>query len=90
MLELGVNAPFWHRQIGRFLRKVKSLNHIILVGSLVEWTQKTLPVGISYDLVPDWQAAIEVLKRQLDQNILVLVKGSNGMKLSNLVDAVTK
>jgi UDP-N-acetylmuramoyl-tripeptide--D-alanyl-D-alanine ligase len=90
MLELGANAPFWHRQIGRFMRKVKSVNHVILVGSLVEWTQKTLPVGISCDIVSDWQAAVEALKGQCDQDVLVLVKGSNGMKLSNLVDAVTK
>lgn len=90
MLELGQNAPFWHRQIGRFMRKVKSLDHVILVGSLVEWTQKTLPVGITCDIVPDCQAAIEALKKQLDQDVLILVKGSNGMKLSNLVDAVTK
>jgi UDP-N-acetylmuramoyl-tripeptide--D-alanyl-D-alanine ligase len=90
MLELGPNAPFWHRQIGRFIRKVKSLNHVILVGSLVEWTQKTLPVGITCDIVPDWQAAVEALKPQLDQDVLILVKASNGMKLSNLVDAITK
>lgn len=90
MLELGANAPFWHRQIGRFMRKVKSVDHVILVGSLVQWTQKTLPVGIACDIVPDWQAAIEILKPQLDKDVLILVKASNGMKLSNLVDAVTK
>ena len=90
MLELGANAPFWHRQIGRFIRKVKSLDHVILVGSLVQWTQKTLPVGVTCDIVPDWQAAVEALNQQLNQDVLILVKASNGMKLSNLVDAVTK
>jgi UDP-N-acetylmuramoyl-tripeptide--D-alanyl-D-alanine ligase len=90
MLELGTNSPFWHRQLGRFLRKVPSLNHIILVGSLVQWTHKTLPVGVTAEIVPDWQTALDSLKKQLDQDLLVLVKGSRGMKLNNLVDAVTK
>jgi len=90
MLELGMNSPFWHRQLGRFIRKVPSLNHIILVGSLVQWTHKTLPVGVTAEIVPDWQAAVEALRKQLDQDVLVLVKGSRGMKLNNLVDAVTK
>lgn len=90
MLELGVNSPFWHRQLGRFLRKVRSLNHIILVGSLVQWTQKTLPVGITAEIVPDWQAAVDALNKQLDHEALILVKGSRGMKLNNLVDALTK
>lgn len=90
MLELGANAAFWHRQIGRFMRKVKSVDHVILVGSLVQWTQKTLPVGITCDIASDWQVAVDLLKNQLDHDVLVLVKGSNGMKLTNLVDAVTK
>jgi UDP-N-acetylmuramoyl-tripeptide--D-alanyl-D-alanine ligase len=90
MLELGINSPFWHRQLGRFLRKVRSLNHVILVGSLVQWTQKTLPVGITAEIVPDWQAAVDALNKQLNQETLVLVKASRGMKLNNLVDALTK
>ncbi len=90
MLELGANSPFWHRQLGRFIRKVPSLNHIILVGSLVQWTHKTLPVGVTAEIVPDWQAAVDALNKQLDQDMLVLVKGSRGMKLNNLVDTLTK
>ena len=52
MLELGVNSPFWHRQLGRFLRKVPSLNHVVLVGELVKWTKGTVPVGITFEHVP--------------------------------------
>ena len=57
MLELGVNSPFWHRQIGRFLRKVPSLRKVILVGSLVKWTKKTIPVNVEVEHVPSWQEA---------------------------------
>lgn len=85
MLELGVNSPFWHRQIGRFLRKASTLNHIILVGSLVKWTKKTLPVGVGVDVVADWQEAADKLQEHLDGNSVVLVKGSQGMQLDRLV-----
>lgn len=85
MLELGVNAPFWHRQLGRFLRKVPTLNHLILVGDMVKWTYKTVPVGMSVDLVATWQEAIEKLEQRLNQESVVLVKGSRGLALDNLV-----
>lgn len=89
MLELGVNAPFWHRQLGRFLRKVPSLKHVILVGDMVKWTYKTVPVGITVDIVPTWKDAIEKLEPQLAQESVVLVKGSLGVALENLVRKIT-
>jgi len=85
MLELGVNSPFWHRQLGRFLRKVPTLNHVILVGDQVKWTHKTVPVGMSAEIVANWQEATLRLAQRLDQEVLVLVKGSQGMGLLNLV-----
>lgn len=88
MLELGVNSPFWHRQLGRFLRKVPSVRQVILVGSMVEWTKKTVPVGVHVDVVPSWQEAISALQNKLSQDSVVLVKGSRGMALNNLVTAM--
>ena len=90
MLELGVNSPFWHRQLGRFLRKVPSLKHLILVGDMVKWTHKTVPVGISVDIVPNWKEAVEKLEGQLAQESIVLVKGSRGVALDNLVQKFTQ
>ena len=90
MLELGVNSPFWHRQLGRFLRKVPSLKRVILVGNMVEWTKKTLPVGLPIDHVADWQQAIKCLDRCLSDDSVVFVKGSRGMQLSKLVNEVCK
>lgn len=89
MLELGVNSPFWHRQLGRFLRKVPSLNHVVLVGDLVKWTKATVPVGITFEHVPSWKEAIDCLKKRLDREAVILVKGSNGMQLSRLVGELT-
>jgi UDP-N-acetylmuramoyl-tripeptide--D-alanyl-D-alanine ligase len=90
MLELGVNSPFWHRQLGRFLRKVPSLNHVILVGDLVKWTKDTVPVGITFEHVPTWKEATESLKKRLDRGAAILVKGSLGMQLKNLVGELTE
>lgn len=89
MLELGQTGPFWHRQLGRFLRKVPSLEHLILVGDQVQWIQKTAPVNIDVEVVPSWKEATERLREKLDEDSVVLVKGSNGMKLGNLVKEFT-
>ncbi len=90
MLELGINSPFWHRQLGRFLRKVPSLTHVILVGSHVKWTKKTLPFGLTADVVPTWEHALEKIEQQLDTESAILVKGSLGVGLSNLVDRLVE
>ena len=86
MLELGLTSPFWHRQLGRFLRKVPSLKHVILVGNMVKWTKKTVPLGITVEHVADWKEAVEHLNSHLHQEALILVKASNGMGLKNLVN----
>ncbi len=88
MAELGSNSPFWHRQLGRFLRKVPSLRHIVLVGSQVVWTKKTIPVGVTAYHVATWQEAKELLDTMLSKDSLVLVKGSRSIGLDQLVSAV--
>lgn len=89
MLELGEHAPFWHRQIGRILRQTPSIQRVILVGSLVNWVKKTAPTDIAIDVVPSWQEALALLRAVQEAQMCVLVKGSNGMKLSNLVQEST-
>jgi len=86
MLELGVNSAFWHRQIGRYLRKVPSIRDVILVGSHVEAMKKTLPLGIKVDVVPSWKEAVEKLNERISQESCILIKGSRGISLDNLVD----
>lgn len=85
MLELGQNSSFWHRQIGRFLRRVPTLQHLILVGEQVKWIEKTAPHGITIEKVPSWQDAVSKLSATLEDHAVVLVKGSRGMQLQNVV-----
>jgi UDP-N-acetylmuramoyl-tripeptide--D-alanyl-D-alanine ligase len=89
MAELGINTAFWHRQLGRFLRKVPSLQHLILVGDQVKWIKKTAPVNLTIEMVPSWKEAIPKLQEQIKQESVVLVKGKRLTELNNLVDAVT-
>jgi len=85
MQELGVNSPFWHRQLGRFLRKVSSLNQVILVGEMVQWTKDTVPVGLNFEHFNDWKTAADYLKIKLDKEAVILVKGSQKLQLNNLI-----
>ena len=89
MLGLGADSPFWHRQLGRLMRKVPSLKHVILVGDLVQWTYKVLPVHLTVDKAPTWEAAVSFLNQKLTKESLVLVKGSLDVGLGNLVKAVS-
>lgn len=90
MLELGMHSAFWHRQLGRFLRKVPSLKEVILVGKEVEWTKKTLPVGIKSEHVPTWDVALEKVKQLKNKKQVILVKGSRGMQLDNVVKGLAE
>jgi UDP-N-acetylmuramoyl-tripeptide--D-alanyl-D-alanine ligase len=89
MLGLGMNSPFWHRQVGRFLRKVPSLNKVILVGNLVAWVKKTAPVGLRVEIVETWQEAAQKIEAELVAKPTILVKGSRAIGLDNLVSALT-
>jgi len=90
MLELGVKSPFWHRQLGRFLRKVPSLTHVILVGKQVELTKKTVPFGLQVEHVSTWRCALDLLEPLMAQKeSTVLVKGSHGTLLHELVKELT-
>jgi len=88
MLELGVNAPFWHRQLGRFLRKVPSVNRVIFIGEQVKWAEKMVPFGMTVTRVASWRDALPLLQPYLNEGSLVLVKASRGIGLSNLVTAL--
>lgn len=90
MMELGINSPFWHRQLGRFLRKVPSLQHVVFVGENVKWVQKTIPISLTYEIVPTWQQAIDKLSSHIKEGSCVLVKGSNSIGLTNLVKTIAE
>lgn len=94
MNELGVDAAFWHRQIGRVLSKMTSLDEILLVGNYIQEVQKTLPINFKSMSVDHWQVAVDYLQIQLQtQKLLLLIKGSTfgyTQGLAKLVAELTK
>jgi len=87
MLELGINAPFWHRQLGRFLRKSPSLSHVIFVGEQMKWAGKAAPYGLSYELKNNWEEVVQALRDRLTTGqVSVLIKASRGMAFNKLVN----
>jgi len=85
MLELGVDSLFWHRQIGRFLRKAPSIQEVILVGTLMREAQQLMPVGVKCTMVDTVEQALQEIKN-MKRELLVLVKASRGIALDRIVD----
>lgn len=88
MLELGVDSAFWHRQIGRFLRKISGVKHLILVGTMVQWIKKTAPLGVSIEIFDTWQEALPFVQKITTPKTITFVKASRGVGLQNIVDAL--
>ena len=90
MLELGADSAFWHRQIGRFLRKISGVKQIVLVGNMVQWIKKTAPIGIHVQAFESWQQALPVIKTLTNEKTITFMKASNGVGLQNIVDALPR
>lgn len=77
MNELGVDAPFWHRQIGRVLSKLASLDQLILIGKYIKEVVKTLPPSLRVAEFDDWESGVSYLQDRLKtESLSILVKGS--------------
>lgn len=89
MLELGVDSLFWHRQVGRFLRKTPSIQEVVLVGIMIKAAQQLMPPTIKCTIVDTADQAVSLLN-SMKQELLVLVKASRGIGLELVVDGLTK
>jgi UDP-N-acetylmuramoyl-tripeptide--D-alanyl-D-alanine ligase len=87
MLELGADSAFWHRQIGRFLRKISGVKHIVLIGTMIQWTKKTAPLGLAIEYFETWQQALPSIKKVTNSKTITFVKASSGVGLQNIIDA---
>lgn len=85
MLELGIDSSFWHRQAGRLIHKFSEIHHIVLIGNMVQWTRKTLPIGSRSTHFDRWEDAVEFLKGMDSKDSIFYFKGSNGTGLHKLV-----
>lgn len=91
MLELGDLEPEYHKDMGEFIGKLK-VDRLICVGKAVGITADSAAKIIGADhvfFVPHWKDAIPILESDLNDKVMVLVKGSRSIGLNNLVDQVS-
>lgn len=87
MQELGERGVYWHRQIGRDLFKARSITHLVLVGNEAHEVARTAPATMKVTCVKTSDEAKAIVSPLIEEEpSLVLVKGSHGMGLGQLVD----
>jgi UDP-N-acetylmuramoyl-tripeptide--D-alanyl-D-alanine ligase len=91
MLELGHAAPTCHREIGAFAVAC-GVDHLIVLGALAQgMAAGAIEAGMPEACIhatADRQEALDVLAHLLRPRDLVLVKGSRGMAMEHLVEAL--
>ena len=92
MLELGADSKRMHREVGAFLA-AQGIGHLLACGVLGrELAEGARQAGMAPDRIaelPDAQAAATTLSRMVRQGDVVLVKASRGMRMEQVVDALT-
>jgi UDP-N-acetylmuramoyl-tripeptide--D-alanyl-D-alanine ligase len=92
MLELGADSKRMHREVGAFLA-ARGIGHLLACGVLGrEVAEGARQAGMAPDRIaelPDAQAAAAALARMVRQGDVVLVKASRGMRMEQVVEAVT-
>jgi len=88
MLEMGREAEPAHREVGNLVAR-GAVHWLIAVGELAALTAaRARELGVPADAVDDAPAAVELLAGELGPDDTVLVKGSRGMRLERVVEAL--
>jgi UDP-N-acetylmuramoyl-tripeptide--D-alanyl-D-alanine ligase len=91
MLELGRQAQYLHREVGQFAAALP-LSRLIVCGGLAhEIAAGARRAGMSNDALlemPDASSAADFLKKTVRQGDVVLVKGSRGMRMEQIVQGL--
>ncbi len=92
MLELGSYEQMGHRLVGR--RVIDAADLLVTVGGLGRIiAEEALAGGMPSErvvILPDVEAAKTLLPEIIGQGDVVLIKGSRGVRLDQLVDALTR
>jgi len=84
MLELGRETESAHRSLGELLKGIDG--DVVLIGRAIYEAYKVLEGRSVY--FEDLESSIPYIKSILDNYDLVLIKGSRGMKLEHLIEAI--
>ena len=90
MLELGYLEEEAHRQVGRRAAEVAKL--LVTVGQRARWIgEEAIASGLPKDkvvMVEDAVTAVPTLEELIEENDTVLVKGSLGMRMDQIITAI--
>lgn len=86
MLGLGMSSAFWHRQIGRFLRKTPTISMVVTVGNYGNDVKKTAPCQMEIIVTQDWTDAVRYIENYFSITTTVLIKGSSTQGFDHLVN----
>jgi len=87
MGELGENAVELHAELGRYAKE-KNIDQLMSFGDLSSHAAQSFGEnGISFK---EKKELIAVAKKQLEEKVAVLVKGSRGMHMEDVVAALTE
>ena len=89
MLELGAKSENYHRKIGKYLGG-KKIDEIYCLGEesrfIIEELEKLSPNGTNYYFFDTYEDTAQQLRQTLKPNDVVLLKGSRGMALENILN----
>lgn len=85
MRELGKEAASWHRAVGAKAREL-GINHLYVVGEFADEVAQAF--GKNAEVFADKAQLILALKKNLDANKVVLIKGSRGAHLEEVVKSL--
>jgi len=88
MLELGDSAPVFHREIGERAAAIADI--VVAVGGDNAAVVAAAARSTEAHHVADASAALELVRSLLQQDDVVLVKGSRGIALDRLVDGLVE
>ena len=85
MYELGKDSPSWHREVGAYAAS-KDVEAVYAIGDEARYI--ALGAGEKGSYFASKQAFCEDLRRRIGRNAAVLVKGSRGMAMEEIVAAL--
>jgi UDP-N-acetylmuramoyl-tripeptide--D-alanyl-D-alanine ligase len=88
MRELGAEAAAMHREVGAAIARTGCRLLVGVQGMAAEMVAAAAAAGQAARFVPDAEAALAEVRRELAPGMLLLVKGSRGVGLDRLVRAL--
>lgn len=87
MFELGADASAHHRQAGEKAKQM-GINALLAIGDLGK--EAVTGFGLDGHYFPDYAGLIAYLKSIMDASKIILIKGSRGMHMETVVNAVSE